>query len=238
MIAGANVANEIVEREPDGLMKRTAIRPLPANRMETPEAIVAMVLMTILGFFILLLGVNSAAAGLALLSFALYVFAYTPLKRVGPWCVLVGAIPGAIPAMIGPVAVNQSITPLAWLLFGIVFFWQFPHFCAIAWVAKDEYKRAGFKVLSSPENPRLLAYQVIVFSLLLFAVSPGLTILGKTGLLYYGASMILGFLLLAFGLIFWFRPTQYFAKRLMGAALVYLPSLFLFMILDRVMLPW
>ncbi len=238
IIGGANAFNEIIERNPDALMKRTAIRPLPSGRMGLREAWGIALLSSISGILILSLGVNGLTALLALTAFCLYVFAYTPLKRIGPWCVFVGAFPGAIPAMMGPVAIHHAITPLSWFLFGIVFLWQFPHFCAIAWVAREDYERAGFKVLTHPENPLFTAYQILLFSCALVGVSPLLTLMHHAGTYYLIGSLCLSLLLVTYALVFWFNHSRSYARQMMGMALLYLPLLFILMILDKVPVSW
>lgn len=238
VIAGANAANQILERKTDALMRRTALRPLPSGRMTVVEGIVFTAVVAPLGFWILHQGVDARVAWLALIAFVLYVLIYTPMKKVSPWCVLVGAFPGAIPAMIGPVAVHHTVTPLSWLLFGIVFLWQFPHFCAIAWIAREDYQKAGLKVLACPKNVYFSAYQILLFSCALLGVSPLMTFFRQAGTYYLIGSVSLSLLLLTSALLFWFKPTNILARRVMGTAILYLPFLFLFMILDKVQVRW
>lgn len=238
IIGGANAFNEILEREPDALMRRTAIRPLPSGRMNLRQAWAIAFSFSMAGFLILFFAVNSITALLALCALALYIFGYTPLKKYSPWCVLAGAFPGAIPAMMGPAAVHNAITPLGWMLFGIVFLWQFPHFCAIAWVAREDYAKAGFKVVAHPRDARFTAYQILLGSLALLGFSPLLAITRHTGPSYFLGAVLLSFLLLSYALLFWLRLSQAFAKKVMGAALVYLPLLYMLMLMDKGTLPW
>lgn len=237
VIGGANAFNEIIERREDALMRRTAGRPLPSGRMTAAHACAFATAVTLSGVAILGFLVNPVTALLAAIAFVIYVFAYTPAKKIGPWCTLVGAIPGAIPAMMGPAAVQQAITPLAWLLFGIVFLWQFPHFFAIAWLVRDDYRRAGFRILPVPQNERLVAYEVLFSSCLLVAVSPLVALIGHAGVSYFVGSLALSLLLFAYAVRFWFKLAAPQAGQLMRVALAYLPFLFILMLIDKVVRP-
>jgi protoheme IX farnesyltransferase len=168
----ANIINQVHERELDKLMTRTAKRPLPTGVLSPAEAWVFCVLLGVAGLSLLWYCFNPLTAGLSLLSLILYGFIYTPLKTISPICVAVGAIPGGLPPLIGWVAATGYIGVEAWVLFGIQFMWQFPHFWAIAWVADDDYKRAGFKMLPSPGNRDLrTAFQIMTYTLLLIPLS-------------------------------------------------------------------
>jgi protoheme IX farnesyltransferase len=149
----ANALNQILEKDYDRLMQRTANRPLPTGRMSVPEAILSAGLMSIAGLA-LLASFNPMTSVLGSLSLLMYAFVYTPMKRVSPVAVLIGAVPGALPMMIGCVAAEGGLTGLAIVLFGIQFLWQFPHFWAIAWVSYEDYARAGFFLLPSPNGQR------------------------------------------------------------------------------------
>jgi len=234
VVAGANAFNEVIERDFDRLMVRTASRPLPAGRMSVRHGVAIALLMTICGLFLLAYNVSLEVAILAFIASALYLFFYTPMKRISPLCVLIGAVPGAIPAMMGPAAALHAITPLSWLMFGIVFFWQFPHFCAIAWLAKDDYKQAGFKMLAEPADTRFTAYQILLFSGALMMISPLLTVMRHTGVYYFVGSLFLGIILMAYAFFFWFSLSKTRARQLMSVAMLYLPFLFVLMILDKV----
>lgn len=162
---GANTINQIMERELDKLMKRTQNRPLPLQVISVQEAGVFAILLSGLGLITLALFVNTLTAGLSLLSLLLYAFFYTPMKQISPVAVAVGAIPGALPPLIGWVAATGQITSAACILFMIQFIWQFPHFWAIAWVADQDYRRAGFKLLPSKHGKdRISAIQIILYT--------------------------------------------------------------------------
>jgi len=166
----ANAVNQIVEKDTDAMMKRTAKRPVAAGRMTTTEAWAFAVIALVAGLFILA-DFSWLAAGLALFSWFVYAYMYTPLKRVSAVSVLVGAVPGALPCLIGWAAGQNALTIGGWVLFAIQFFWQFPHFWAIAWIAHKDYTNAGFKLMPSVEGPsRYSAIQSIVYALVLIPI--------------------------------------------------------------------
>jgi heme o synthase len=168
----ANAINQVVEKDTDAIMKRTAKRPVAAGRMTATEGWAFAIITGILGVFILGYFFNWLSAGLAALSLFLYAFIYTPLKKVNSIAVLVGAVPGALPCLIGWAAGNNNLSLGGWILFAFQFFWQFPHFWAIAWLAHKDYSTAGFKLLPSEEGPtKFTAAQTIAYSLLLVPVS-------------------------------------------------------------------
>lgn len=169
LVSGASVTiNQILEKEYDGLMKRTKNRPLPTNRISLTEAKVFTGVIGLLGLTILALSTNWLTVALSLLSLVLYGFVYTPLKRVGPVAVFVGAIPGALPPLLGWVAATGHIEFAALVIFGLQFIWQFPHFWAIAWVADEDYKKAGFKLLPAGGKRDLnTAFQIMIYTLVL-----------------------------------------------------------------------
>lgn len=237
LIGGANGFNEILETKQDALMKRTAVRPLPSGRMERKKAWVIASFLTLTGIF-LLTQVNFLTAFLAVLAFSLYLFGYTPLKKRSSWCVLIGAVSGAIPALMGAVAVQNAVTSLGLLLFSLVFFWQFPHFFAIAYLAQEDYKRAGFKVLPFPENSRFTAYEILLGSLVLLGLSPLLALWNQAGLYYFWGAIFLSIFLLISAWFFFYYLTLPYARRVMGATLLYLPLLYAFMIFDKVPVPF
>jgi heme o synthase len=168
----ANAINQVVEKDTDALMKRTAKRPVASGRMSVQEGWAFAVIAGALGIFILGYYFNWLAAGLAALSLFLYAFIYTPLKKVNSIAVLVGAVPGALPCLIGWAAGDDKLSTGGWILFGLQFLWQFPHFWAIAWIAHKDYATAGFRLLPSEEGPtKFTAMQTIAYSLLLMPVS-------------------------------------------------------------------
>ena len=168
----ANALNQVFEKDTDALMKRTAKRPIAAGRMTTTEGWVFAVITGLAGASILGIFFNWTAAGISLLSLFLYSFIYTPLKKVSAISVLVGAVPGALPCLIGWAAGNDGLSAGGWILFLFQFMWQFPHFWAIAWVAHKDYNKAGFKLLPSAEGPtKYTAIQTIIWSLFLVPVT-------------------------------------------------------------------
>jgi protoheme IX farnesyltransferase len=168
----ANAINQVVEKDTDAQMKRTATRPVAAGRMTANEGLAFAIITGAAGVFVLGYFFNMLAAGLAAFSLFLYAFIYTPLKKVSSIAVLVGAIPGALPCLIGWAAGNNALTLGGWILFAFQFFWQFPHFWAIAWVAHKDYSSAGFKLLPAEEGPtKFTALQTVIYSLILVPVT-------------------------------------------------------------------
>jgi len=179
----ANAINQVVEKDTDALMKRTASRPVAAGRMSVQEGWIFAIICGVAGAVILGVYYNWLSAGLAVLSLFLYAFIYTPLKKVSAIAVLVGAFPGAMPCLIGWAAGEGSLTTGGWVLFGIQFLWQFPHFWAIAWVAHNDYSNAGFKLLPGEKGPtRITALQTVIYSLMLFPVCALPYFMGMSGL--------------------------------------------------------
>jgi heme o synthase len=229
--AAANCFNEIIEKDYDRLMKRTMDRPIPAGRMTTGQALVLGLAMGIGGTY--LLGrLNLQTGLLSVFSILLYAFAYTPLKRVSPIAVFVGAIPGALPPLIGYVAAHEKVDAIALVLFGIQFVWQFPHFWAIAWVLDDDYKLAGFRLLPTGKRDRTSAIITFIFTLILVPVSLLPTWYNFGGYYVGAVSLVfsLAFLYLAVGLL---RTLQIgSAKKLMYGSFLYLPVVQLMFLFD------
>ncbi len=229
--SAANCFNEIIEKDLDRLMKRTADRPIPAGRMTTGQALVLGLFMAITGTY--LLGTLNILTGLlSVFSIILYAFVYTPLKRKSPIAVFVGAVPGALPPLIGYVAAHGKIDVIALILFGIQFIWQFPHFWAIAWVLDDDYKLAGFRLLPTQKRDRASALITFIFTLILVPVSLLPTIYGYGGYFVGGVSLIcsLIFLYQAFILL---RTLQIeSARKLMFGSFFYLPVVQLMFLFD------
>lgn len=229
--AAANGFNEIIEKDLDKLMKRTSDRPIPAGRMTTGQALVLSLFMGIAGTY--LLGhLNLTTGLLSVFSIILYAFAYTPLKRKSPIAVFVGAIPGALPPMIGYLAAHEKIDPIALILFGIQFVWQFPHFWAIAWVLDDDYKLAGFRLLPSGKRDAISAAITLILTLILVPVSLLPTFYHYGGYYVGGVSLIfsLVFLYLAINLL---RTREIkSAKQLMYGSFFYLPVVQLMFLFD------
>lgn len=220
----ANVLNQVIEKEYDKLMKRTSGRPLPSGTLTNSEAIIYAVVLTILGITILGGVFNLPTALLSLVGLLAYAFVYTPLKRISPISVFVGALPGALPPMIGWVAVTGELGMGAWILFAFQFFWQFPHFWAIAWVQDEDYKRAGFKMLPTAGGKTefcamlIMVYTLCLIPMVLFPFSIGMI----------GVGAAIGLVLL--GILFAIPSIKLFktlddkvARKLMFASFLYLP---------------
>jgi heme o synthase len=232
--AGASVLNQFWEREPDALMRRTAGRPLPAGRRDPDLALLAGVGLGITGMLELAWAVNALTAALAAVALAGYVFVYTPLKKVSSLATVVGAIPGALPPMMGWCAVRGEVDLAAWVLFGILFFWQMPHFLAIAWLCREDYARGGFPMLPVIDPEGIwTARQSILYGAALVPVSLLPSLLGLTGRLYFAGALVLGLAYLGFCLAFARRRSTAAARRLMFASLLYLPALLLVMLAER-----
>jgi len=229
--AAANCFNEIIEKDLDRLMKRTSDRPIPAGRMTTGQALVLGLFMGIGGTY--LLGTLNLVTGLlSVFSIILYAFAYTPLKRKSPVAVFVGAIPGALPPLIGYVAAHGKIDSIALILFGIQFVWQFPHFWAIAWVLDDDYKLAGFRLLPSGKRNLTSAIVTFICTIILIPMSLLPTFYHFGGYYVGGVSLICGllFLYLAFVLL---RTLEIgAARKLMYGSFIYLPIVQLMFLFD------
>jgi protoheme IX farnesyltransferase len=232
---GASVLNQVVERETDSLMRRTAGRPLPAGRLDPDVALLLGVGLSVLGLVELVLAVNLLTALLGAVALAGYVFVYTPLKRVTSLATVVGAIPGAIPPMMGWSAVRNEVDLAAWVLFGILFFWQMPHFLAIAWLCRDDYRQAGFPMLTvlDPTGQKA-ARQSLLYAAALVPVSLMPALLGLMGGVYFAGTLALGLTYLGFGVGFARSRTTPGARWLMLASLLYLPAILLVMLIDRV----
>ena len=229
--AAANCFNEIIEKDLDKLMKRTMDRPMPSGRMTNGQGLVIGLFMGIAGT-ILLGGLNLTAGYLSVFSVLLYAFAYTPLKRKSPIAVFVGAIPGALPPLIGYVAAHPQIDDIALILFGIQFVWQFPHFWAIAWVLDDDYKLAGFRLLPSGKRNLTSAIFTFASTIILLPVSLLPTYYGYGGYYVGAVSLIcsLMFLYLAFKLLKDLEIPS--AKKLMYGSFFYLPIVQLMFLFD------
>ena len=232
--AASNGANQIWERDLDSLMKRTENRPLPRGWMSLKEAYLICIFSLIIGTILLLL-INWQSAALGFLAFITYVFIYTPMKRVSPWAVLVGAFPGAIPPFLGAIAATDHFGFLPGILFFVQFTWQFPHFWAIAWVLYDDYKLAGFSLLPSKSGrSKASAFQIMAYSLALIPFSLVPWLLGWTGslTLYVAAGLGILFFLYAYKLFVNCETAD--ARKLMFASFVYLPIIQFVYVFDRV----
>lgn len=236
MITGASgAANEIWERDFDKLMKRTQNRPLPLKQISLSEAYWFASLMAIAGISILWIFTNPLTTVLGILSMVLYIFVYTPLKRVGPIAVFVGAIPGAMPPLLGWTAATGLISHEALILFGIQFIWQFPHFWAIAWVSDEDYKKAGFKLLPSGGKKDLnTAIQIMIYTLFLLPLGLLPTYFGLTGINSGIVATICGVLFLAQTFSLMKDCSRKSALKIMFGSFLYLPIVQIAYLLDKI----
>lgn len=223
-ITGAsNGFNQIIERDIDKLMPRTSNRPLPTGRMSVSEAMLASFGFGILGLF-LLYQINFYSAVLGLLSLFMYVFLYTPLKRITPWAVFVGAFPGAIPPMLGAVAFSGEFGMFAGIMFFVQFIWQFPHFWAIAWVLDDDYKKGGFSLLPSKgRKNQASAIWILVSALIMIPAGILPYLYEQTGMTSLIVGTIAGIGFFAIALQFYITKDDKLARKLMFASFFYLP---------------
>jgi len=232
---GAVTINQVMEKDIDALMKRTRTRPLPTGRISPAEALVFAFISAMLGFFFLLFATNFLTVILSFLSLLLYCFAYTPLKRVGPIAVFVGAIPGALPPLLGWVAAKGSVSYEALMLFGIQFVWQFPHFWAIAWLSDDDYKKAGIKLLPSGGGKDLnTAIQIMIYTLFLIPLGLLPAKFGITGINSALVATICGVLFLAQTFSLMKNGSRKSALRIMYGSFLYLPIVQIAFLLDKV----
>jgi protoheme IX farnesyltransferase len=236
LLSGASVTiNQIIERDLDKLMTRTMNRPLPTGRLSVNEAFFFALICFILSISILLVFTNVLTTILSGVSMVLYCFVYTPLKRVGSIAVFVGAIPGALPPLLGWVAATGTVTHEAWIIFGIQFIWQFPHFWAIAWVADDDYKKAGFKLLPWGGQKDLnTAIQIMVYTLFLLPLGLLPAKFGVTGIDSAIVATICGVLFLAQTFSLMKTGSRQSALRIMFGSFLYLPIVQIAYLLDKV----
>ncbi|MBN3584251.1 protoheme IX farnesyltransferase [Algoriphagus aestuarii] len=235
LISGASgAANEIMERDLDKLMKRTEKRPLPLQTISLTEAYWFTFIVAFLGIALLWIFTNPLTTWLGVLSMVLYVFAYTPLKRVGPIAVFVGAIPGAMPPLLGWTAATGSISYEALIIFGIQFIWQFPHFWAIAWVSDEDYKKAGFKLLPSGGGQDLnTAIQIMIYTLFLLPLGLLPSYFGLTGLNSGIVATVCGVLFLAQTFSLMRDCSRKSALKIMFGSFLYLPIVQIAYLLDK-----
>lgn len=236
LLSGASIAmNQIIERDLDKLMTRTMNRPLPTGRISVFEAYIFSAACFITGCLILFMFTNPLTTLLSMLSMVLYSFVYTPLKRVGPIAVFVGAIPGALPPLLGWTAATGAITHEAWIIFGIQFIWQFPHFWAIAWLADDDYKKAGFKLLPSGGKKDLnTAIQIMIYTMFLLPLGLLPAKFGITGLNSAIVATVCGVLFFAQTFFLMKDGDRRSARRIMFGSFLYLPIVQIAYLLDRI----
>ena len=236
LISGAScAANEIWERDLDKLMKRTKNRPLPTEAISLVEAYWFTFIVAVAGVILLWNFTNPLTTYLGVLSMVLYAFVYTPLKRVGPIAVFVGAMPGALPPLLGGTAATGAITHEALIIFGIQFIWQFPHFWAIAWVSDEDYKKAGFKLLPCGGKKDLnTAIQIMIYTLFLLPLGLLPTYFGLTGLNSGIVATLCGVLFLAQTFSLMKDGSRNSALRIMFGSFLYLPIVQIAYLLDKI----
>jgi heme o synthase len=224
--AGAAALNQWWERKLDALMRRTRTRPVPAGRMRPAEALALGLVLSIFGVGYLAITCNALSATLAAVTILIYIFAYTPLKRASTANTLVGAVPGAIPPMIGWAAARGAVEAGAWSLFAIILLWQLPHFFAIAWMYRDDYSRAGFRMISSDDRSgERSASQSVFFCILLLVIAGLPAFVGVVTMFYLPVELVLGASFIAVAMRFLRMRTAGAARLLFITSIVYLPLL-------------
>lgn len=231
---GAAVLNQLYERDTDALMRRTRLRPLPDGRVSPADARVFGIVLSLAGLAILAARATWLSAGLALATLVVYLMVYTPMKRRTSLATLVGAVPGALPALIGWTASHGSIDMGGATLFSIVFLWQIPHFMAIAWLYRDDYGKAGFPMLPvvEPEGRRA-GRQAVVYAAALVPVSLAPTLVGLSGTVYFAAALVLGLALFVLAVRFARSRSEASARALFFGSITYLPLIWIVMIANR-----
>jgi protoheme IX farnesyltransferase len=232
--SGIATLNQYLERGLDSLMLRTKDRPLPSARLSAVEALVFGLLLSAAATFYLWAAVGGLTALLGVVTFVSYLFVYTPLKTRTTLSTFLGAFPGAMPPLIGWVAARGELSVEAWVLFAILFLWQFPHFLAIAWMYREDYARAGIKMLPvvEPEG-RVTGQQVVSYSLMLLPVSLLPSAAGLAGQVYFVGALVLGVGFIYFSARAARAKSKWQARRLLLASVLYLPALFALMVLNR-----
>jgi protoheme IX farnesyltransferase len=225
--SGAATLNQLIELQYDAQMRRTGGRPLASGRIARLHALWFGVLLSVFGVVYLAISTNAFASLLATLTILSYLFLYTPLKRMTPLCTLVGAVPGAAPPLIGWTAACGHLDAAAWVLFAIVFLWQFPHFMSIAWMYREDYARAGYLVLPAGKlRDRFVARQTLLPALGLFIVGIAPALRGQSGIAYSAGPLVLGVVFLYYSARFALQPSIICARQLLFASILYLPVLF------------
>ena len=231
---GASAFNQLLERDSDALMRRTRLRPLPDGRLQPADAVAFGSLLSAGGLLVLAAAVNLLSATVALATLASYAIVYTPLKRRTSFATVIGAIPGALPPVIGWAAGRGGLSQGAWVLFGIVFLWQLPHFLAIAWIYREDYARAGLRMLPVLEpDGRSTARQAVLYAAALLPVSLAPTLLGMAGAIYFIGALVLSAGLLLLSVRFARDRGVSAARQLFYGSILYLPALWILMIANR-----
>ena len=231
---GASALNQYAEREADGRMLRTRNRPLPAGRLTPGEGLAFAFAISSVGLAVLAAGTNRLTFSLGLAALASYVFAYTPLKRVSSLCTVVGAVPGAIPPLMGWAAARGALDRTAWALFAILFLWQLPHFLALAWMYREDYARGGFPMLAvSDEGGGSTGRQALLYAAALLPVTLTAGLFAQAGMVFLSGGLVAGLAFLACAALFARRREVAWARRLFLASVLYLPAVLALMVFDR-----
>ncbi|HEY2432574.1 MAG TPA: heme o synthase [Vicinamibacterales bacterium] len=231
---GASAFNQVLERDTDALMRRTRSRPLPAQRLHPTDGLVFATAISLAGLLLTIGSSNLLAGAASLTTLLIYVAVYTPLKRTTSFSTVIGAIPGALPPIIGWAAVAGELPIKAWTLFGIMFLWQLPHFLAIAWMCRDDYTRAGFPMLPVIEpDGHSTGRQSVVYSAALIPLSLAPRLMHMTGDGYFAGALALGLLFLWLAVRFARSRADADARRLFFGSILYLPALWILMIADK-----
>jgi heme o synthase len=232
--SGTGTLNQYLEYRFDAQMRRTRKRPIAAGRLQPATALWFGVSLSVIGVVYLLVAVNALASLLAALTLTSYLAFYTPLKRKTPLCTFMGAVPGAMPTLIGWAAASGTIgSEKAWILYAVLFLWQFPHFMAIAWMYRDDYARAGYLIFPTNSEERFLAWVTLLPSLALFMAGLGAVKVNNGGTFQYSATVILGSALLYYAMRQVFLRSRIAARQLLKATIVYLPLQFLIFVLGK-----
>jgi protoheme IX farnesyltransferase len=230
----ANAVNQVVEKDTDALMKRTAKRPVASGRMSQTEAWSFAIIAGLIGAAILWYFFNLLSAGIAALSWFVYAFMYTPLKKISSVSVLVGAIPGALPCLIGWAAGQDELSAGGWVLFAIQFFWQFPHFWAIAWIAHNDYAKAGFKLMPSVEGPtKYSAIQSIIYSLVLVPIGVLPYLIKLSGVISFWIVLAANLYMVWLCIQLYRQMTVVAARRVMFGSYIYLAVVLLSLLANK-----
>ena len=230
----ANAVNQVVEKDTDAMMNRTAKRPVASGRMSTSEGWAFAVLAGLAGVFILWYFFNGLSAAIAVFSWFVSAFMYTPLKKVSAVSVLVGAVPGALPCLIGWAAGQDELTAGGWVLFAIQFFWQFPHFWAIAWIAHKDYTQAGFKLMPSVEGPtKYSAIQSVIYSLILIPVGVLPYLAGMSGVVSFWIVLAANIWMVWLSVNLYRKMEVKAARGVMFGSYIYLPVVLLALLADK-----
>jgi protoheme IX farnesyltransferase len=233
LCGGASALNQYLERDADARMTRTSRRPLPAGRLTPPDALAFGLTISAVGL-VVLAGVNLLTLALGAASILSYVLAYTPLKRVTSLCTVVGAVPGALPPLMGWAAARGSLGPAGWGLFAILFLWQLPHFLAIGWLYREDYARGGFPMLAvSDRDGSSSGRQAALYATALLPVTLAAGLLAAAGKAYLWGALVLGVVFLACALAFLWNRSTGSARRLFLVSVLYLPLLLGLMVFDR-----